>query len=1284
MLGASVPSPMHPSRRPPPAVVERAIAPRYVRVGKENRDQQRQQQPSHQPDEDQQEVAQPTASGPPKPVKPRAIVNPITAEISSVTASRLSPRRVPHSAVATTSSSAVPITPPRPIARTPLAALEATPGAAAALKAVPRPHPAPAPITPLPTSATSARATAASAAATSNTSHHTSSNIATPASSSHAPSTSALAERVVRHWREKTDSRVSELSLEHRAQRVLFTRVVHTWREFARQAKATWKHRISLKTSARFHFLHASFQRWRRKLYGGGGGHGEEAPERPSVRKERRMALMTKAIEFEQLVRRRRAVAKWKRHYASTVLRADHRDQATEARDRRLLADGWTSWIDRHRSLHRAASIAETVAALHTRSTLAQLYHSWRSACASSALERAQSSVARKHAYRQGLKRCMREWRRSVGRRKDLERKGDRLTVAWTKDKKRALLAEWRRVTARQHVLGVLVSRRTAARILQAKKLAWVEWKIMLRFGRQHARMQALAVRCHTRTSQHRAVATWRAQVQVWRVQRMMGAVAYTCLQHTFTAWRRALATVRAEKRVRKKADLHAEWKRMEHAIDKWKRHAREHKRMGQLKEVSTQVATRAALHRAVVTWRQTAAERSRRHQLDTLAERFRSRRILTSVLARLRERVERAQTKAQHHRTLLVHARECSFARWRAFTSARLSAAEHLRRSKRFRYLRSLAQPFRAWREMKRRAKEMEARLLVRATPMVHRVQREILRAWCARARVVRGARRQMDLAIQVDQSTLKLQACALWLSLHRARTHARLSAEKSLRHRRAHVLTRLFRAWDAYAYARRDERRRMQEGIEWIRARLEDAQRKRLFARWRTKLAQLEKMRRQSEQAELHHARGLVLKSYRRMQAAYAARQSQQHALGLLARRVDSRLLRGTLVLWSHALHLRHLALSKHLRALTFWSKRVQLAAWLGWIRYHRMKQWKKARLAQALDQRRAKLRQEGLKLWLQGGSQLAEMALAIAQRATPAAFPSLAHRRLALKYALLWRHVVRQRRQADARMGDGFQRRVVQWRIGGGASGGGAPTVASYVRAPPLPLPNRTPPRTWHVGDHGATRDQEQEPEQEERKSTSAPPPPARQRPLDSAADQAAFFSGSLDSSHLFPTLASHRPPPRRPVDLMLDFPIPLPLPSITQQASRSIAAHQPMTAAPVVPPSVAHAPVSVSAPPPSTIESPTVDPPSALHQKLASLEDHLSRLLAWRTEAKQRKKQLQHWLALQRHPDHASSSTPQVASEIAQLQRAIAIDQEHQPYYAEQVMQVQGQIAAMMNE
>jgi hypothetical protein len=1236
---------MHPSSRPPAAVFERGIAPRYVVTGKENRGRQLQRQRGDEAGQQEEETKR--GAGPPKPVRPRTVTNPIAPDISCVAPSALSPRGPSQSS---TSSRSVPITPPRPIVRQPLATLDG-PAASSSARQPPRPQPPAAPIAPLSSASTSVHAAAASSTSISGTS----SNIAAPAS---APSASSVvADQVARQWREKTDSRVSELSMEHRATRVLLGRLVQRWKEATKQSKKEWKQRISLRTSARYHYLHLCFTRFRQCLLSHSSG--------VKALQARREDLNGRAQDWRRRRLWSRVVKRWKQHYTESVLRADHNDRAVESRDRRLLTDAFRTWVHRRRAIQRAASVGAAVSRAHTHSVLRLHYTSWRSSCATSALSRAQLQIARRHARRAELRRLVRRWSREVGGRREKERRGQKFEASVKKARQHDLLLSWHRLAQRQILLARLLQRRLEARIVQAKKLVWVEWKIYLRFHRQYTRMHAVAVKHYSHVRQHDAVERWRKRVQLWRVQRMMGAAAYTCLEHTFTTWRRALASLRASRRLLLQAAGHAAWRSMARAVREWRECARGGRERRERTEKAIRMGNKKRLQLAIFTWRQNAAASARELRLEYTAQQYRSIKMRKAVVERLRSMVITAHVKAAHHRTLLLHSRSRAFSLWSSFALSRRSAEENRRKASRWSYLRRLATVFRRWREERRRERGVEARLLLRATPILQRRQRELLRAWSVLARSVRGERKRMELAVRVDGQTLKLQAFALWLSLHRARVHARTSSSRSVRHHRLRVLATMFRAWDAVAYAQRDVRSRVQEGVRWIRARLDAEQRRRIFHRWQQRRLERDTFRQRWEQAELHHARGLVLRSYRKMQLVFEERQKQKASLVALARRVESRLLRACLSLWSHALHLRHIALSKHLKALTFWSRRVQQLAWRGWIRYHRVKQWKRARLQEALDQRREKLRRETVRMWVEKGTELAETALVIAHRAAPAAFVSLAHRRLALKYALLWRYHVRRRRKSDAKLGDLFRRRVEmrQWTgVGEGKANGSA--MASYVRAPPLPLPDLTPQRKT------LEREEEQKyPPQE----ATGPSSQKRAEP-----EPSSLFSEPTNSAPLFPILPSHRPPPRRPAELLLEFPIHLPLPSIT--AGRALPAMgQVPGSATTAQPARNHLPV-VSAPVPPLMTSPDDDPTSPLHRKLAALEDHLSRLLAWKTEAKERRKRLQHLIDMQQHSGYVSS--PQQSHEIAQLQQAVAADVEHRPYFAEQLLTVQNQITAMM--
>jgi hypothetical protein len=100
---------------------------------------------------------------------------------------------------------------------------------------------------------------------------------------------------------------------------------------------------------------------------------------------------------------------------------------------------------------------------------------------------------------------------------------------------------------------------------------------------------------------------------------------------------------------------------------------------------------------------------------------------------------------------------------------------------------------------------------------------------------------------------------------------------------------------------------------------------------------------------------------------------------------------------------------------------------------------------------------------------------------------------------------------------------------------------------------------------------------------------------------------------------------------------------------------------------------------------------------LEEDVSALEDQLHRLLAWKSEVKQRKvqlRQLEQKLAAAAlspfdenkgpHQSHSSASAlmSRVESDHAALRRAVDLDEDHRSYWQEQVQQVQARLQQIM--
>jgi hypothetical protein len=846
-----------------------------------------------------------------------------------------------------------------------------------------------------------------------------------------------------------------------------------------------------------------------------------------------------------------------------------------------------------------------------------------------------------------------------------------------------------------------------AAEALRASLHAW---RAAMQAQRHENRLAHLGARFRVRVLRLHALRRWGERVRLARVRRLRGAANFDLLRRQWTLWRSALASRRLEAQQAKQAAFHRQWHGLTRALAAWRGFVHSAQRGRALAQHADAFCLQHSGVRMLHQWSRHAqtVQLVVHHRASALQ--FRTEGLLSRGLRALQSAVVAARARAQQHRQVRLFQRQRVVAQWRRFSHARAQAYEHARLARRFAYLCSLRTAMLGWRHLRAKERAIELRLMSsRAEPLISRMKAQLFRHWSLLAASSRSAQRKWAVAVQLDRTAVLQNIFSWWRDRFHTVRSERQAVDLAERHRRGRLIARVVFAWDAFARQQRAIRAQVAEGMQAIRWRLDQGQRRALFAKWKARVEQRERHRQAHVQAELHHARCVLYRQYRQWQFVLARRQEGRQVLAQFTSKVNLRL-QGAL--WSHwrgVLGARRRELHKHVLSLRFWSSRVLRTAWRGWARFHELQKFKAHLMHQALEHRRQKLRLVAFAQFVSAGMELHQRALLQAHQESAAdgAFLSLHSRAAALKYGRLWRYLAHRNAQRDAQRGGIVVNRIVKT-----LPFVGPPPV---FRPPPLPLradaasASAAPAVSlWSDGEH----------------KVGPPPPP----------------STTLEAaSLLFPRLAPvSRPPPRRPLDLDIPVPLPKQLPLtdapisvlaayrggvVVAAAPRSMLSSFALPPPVVPPPVVAVSSVSSSSSPPSFE---LLAPPAAscvaddattsndddrgggfddvdggydplLEEDVSALEDQLHRLLSWKSEVKQRKmqlRQLEQKLAAaalspfdenkdpQQSHSSASAMMSRVESEHAALRRAVDLDEEHRIYWQEQVQQVQARLQQIM--
>ena len=1239
---------------------------------------------NHAKDNDRLRVHHP----PPPPIRPRTVPNPIPIPTNNITTHHPNSNNKSHHSIPSLPSSSFPSSVPPPpripsVAR--MGRIEKSEGDGngdgesgieaekekakgqekrtnnVAMTATPkRQHTRKSSATPNEDPSTSS---ASSAAASSLRAAPTHPNIVPPSSSSSTSSSSSstssstLADRVIHQWRAYTHKRVDDLSLDHRARQMLFHRIVQHWHQRTMRRKEVWKQSIVNSTAARYHYLKTCFAHWYNNIQ-----------QRRPIRIQHQLQLR-KALEYEKYRRRIRTIKKWKLWYTRRVYDHD-RIEASDAFHRRsLLRAALHSWVDRYHRIQTAHQIGQLVARLTQTRILRAGWVTWRSSQESSALARLQSGVARKFAYRSTLRRMMILWKQQVARGEQREMNGKHALRRFTQRHMQQYVQIWRFKYHRQQLLARIVHHHTQQSLHHAYRLSLQRWHQLVRRDREIGRRENIALQSYTHHRLHASVLQWRHRTRLSRLQRLMGVHAFALLQRKWRFWRKMLALRRNDKRMEGRARLHYNHHTFHRIISHWHRRASNMAKLQSLYGEGAEVWRRKALHRSIELWQYNIDLHQTKRDLKSDAFQFHRASTVHRVLTAFNNIVRESHRRRDHRKQLLRHQRVQAFKQWQSFTHDCIAYERHYRRAKRHYYLRLLRRPFLAWRIEKQRTERYElSMLMTRAGGLVTEWKKQMWQHWRERTRIQRGWKYQQQLAIETYDNRLLTDALSHWLTLYHSISQHRQHQHRADRHYRHRTIRRILHGWDQYSYQQRYHRQRLHNGVMAVRYRLNIFLLGRYWSEWKRRFAERELRRSQYHSAVLHHARLLVYHTYRAWHRAYDTRRTQLRASHQLAHRVGLREARRYMYHWIRLLRYRRMELCKNITALRYWSRRLLMRAWRGWLQYHARKQWKKGLLQSALRDRRDKLRRIGLRQWLTTGLELHERSLLIAHRnpIEPNSNLTIAQRRIALKCARHWRECCRKRREADGKM-KGFKRRIVQI----------LPFQAMMPKARALPI------STINEADHSS---------------------------LIPSVASSSLFSSSVDSSShsssFFPipsTLGPKvRPPPRQPIEFIMEQTIQQMQTGTESMPPLPYSSHQPVYA-------TAHfsQPTQYfstdSHPSDSSMHSfaathfneelksnrPTSMPPSSSlptpsssAMQLSSLEDHLQRLLAWKQSSTERKLRLRQ---IQQQIDNtkmAPESNDPLILEYEQLRHAVSEDADLRPYYNEQVQQVHQQIRDWM--
>jgi len=1076
-------------------------------------------------------------------------------------------------------------------------------------------------------------------------------------------------------------TRAEELALEQRANDMQRRRVIDHWHSLAAKHRASWRQSIQQKSMAQFAFMRSIIHRWHAISI---------APDRPSVQRRIRSFMDRKSTEFRKYKDRSNALQQWRRMVIVGKDYAAKDENARELWRRHQLLSTWRCWQDVV-SRHQAATAAS---ASHRLVLLRRLLHRsfarWRSSQESSVLERVQSSIARKHAYKSELRRRLRAWTREAGRAEERERKAAQYMEARTRRQLEELWEAWRGATHRQIIFGAIAQRRCDALIAQAQRSTLRSWRNAMLELRHEAQLFSMADRLHHASLRHAAVHRWRHWLRMTRVVQLMGVTSYSLLARKWARWRQALAAKRAERRLQSQAHDHWAHQQLHQAVSTWRRIAISHK--------ATSIMSEQALHHrhthdlctAISRWRLYAHDRTRRRELSIDASLFRRQHAFLILINQLRSVVSEAAQTRLARRAQQLHLRRRALTRWRLFTAEQVHAYESHLLAKRTVYKRTLRRVMHAWISVCRQERRVEDGLMQsRGGMMMRQRLREVLwKHWRRATAAHRMQRLREDMATQLYRTTLLQEAFGVWRAQFQQTWVERQKRQMSVRHARLTLLARMFAAWGHYVTVQYSQGGGMRQRLQYFQSRLATLRRFRLFDHWRARLESRLRRAELRRDADAFRARWIIHRIYHRWRRALQARLAEQRRIALVSRLHARRCMHDVWSRWRLALRMRRHALHKNVLALRFWCRRVQRRAWNGWSKYHAMQLIKKDMMEKAMRMRRDHMRKAALRAWIGNGVDLHETSLLIVQRTNPSAFLNVRSRRLACKYALLWRYKVMRHLQQDQSRGMGWNRRLVNLLPLASTS---APH-ARHNRAPPLPVPDE--------------REEEENKEQPQSSHATVP----------------------SSTPHLAIPQQGVRPPPRRPLELLIDQPLHLPSQSmalaLSSMMSRPLAPliHPPPSSLPArnKPSMSIPMPVFTSSDvarsladfvpdlpiPPSTISTfgsaaplhyqqdargeqqiqidmPTSDSHPRMsdmvsEQQISALEDHLHRLMEWKKEARQRR------IQLQQLQQTSTSLSLEQQHRLHELQRSVASDVEHRPYWQEQVEQVQKQISQLMHD